>query len=749
MKKMYIFSAMLVLLLLLAQPLRAAEPRETKRVLVLYGEEKALPAHELTDQGLRATFQSDRLFDVQLFPEYLDHSRFYSAGYGRTVAEYLRRKYADIKIDAIITVGPPAIDFLMSEGGNIFSEVPIIASQMVESTAKGLERSPLRRFATGIVTADNAAALLDIALQLRPGTKRIALVAGVTPLDFTMEQMLRNALKPNLEKLELIDLTKMPMQEILVRIGSLPPNTIVFFSSIFKDGEGRRFLPRDALSQVSRASNAPVFGLFDTFLGYGIVGGQLVSFEQLGRESATLALRILGGESPASIPFGREQAFVSVYDWRELKRWDIPESAVPPGGEIRYREPSLWRDHKDTIAGMIALMTLEAFLVIGLVVNLGMRRRAERALLESEQRVKLAVSAGGAALWSLDMDTGNLWATDKAMELFGIVPDEKLDYEKFVGHVHHEDREIVRQFVQRAVDSLQEASVEFRVPVTEGTDRWVSSRGSFQQNSAQGPNRLMGVSVDITERKQAEQEIARQRNELAHVTRVSTVSQLASSIAHELNQPLGAILRNAEAGELFLQDPSPDLDEVRAILADIRKDNQRAGAVIDGMRALMKQRQVERRRLDLDLLADKTVALVQPDAERRRVRLAREADRALTPVHGDQVQLQQVLLNLLLNAMEALDDNPSARRLVTVRTRSTGSMAEVSVSDSGCGISEDELLRVFEPFFTSKVNGLGMGLAISRSIIEAHRGRLWAENNATGGTTFAFTLPIAKGVDEK
>ena len=225
------------------------------------------------------------------------------------------------------------------------------------------------------------------------------------------------------------------------------------------------------------------------------------------------------------------------------------------------------------------------------------------------------------------------------------------------------------------------------------------------------------------------------------------MSQLASSIAHELNQPLGAILRNAEAGELFLQDPPPDLDEVGAILADIRKDSQRAGEVIDRMRALMKQRQAERRRLDLDLLSEETLALVQPDAERRRVRLVRENDRALPPVHGDRVQLQQVLLNLLLNAMEALGDNPPARRLVTVRTRSTNSMAEVTVSDSGCGISENELLRVFEPFFTSKPNGLGMGLAISSSIIEAHGGRLWAENNVAGGTTFTFTLPAAKGSD--
>ena len=157
MKKSVIVSAVLVLSLLLAQPLFATEPKETKRVLVLYGEDKAHPAHELTDQGLRAAFRSSRLFDVQLYPEYLDNSRFGGAGHARTVADYLRRKYAGIKIDAIITVYPSAIDFLMSEEGNIFPGVPVVASQVPRITAENLERSPLRRFITGVVIGDNSA----------------------------------------------------------------------------------------------------------------------------------------------------------------------------------------------------------------------------------------------------------------------------------------------------------------------------------------------------------------------------------------------------------------------------------------------------------------------------------------------------------------------------------------------------------------------------------------------------------------
>ena len=248
------------------------------------------------------------------------------------------------------------------------------------------------------------------------------------------------------------------------------------------------------------------------------------------------------------------------------------------------------------------------------------------------------------------------------------------------------------------------------------------------------------------QREMQELERTRQHQvELAHVARVSSMGQLASSLAHELNQPLGAILRNAEAAELFLQDSSPDLDEVRAILADIRKDDQRAGEVIDRMRALMKRREVEHRRLDLNLLAGEVVALVRPDAEMRRVRLAFESNPALPPVHGDGVQLQQVMLNLLLNALDALNDHPPERRLITVSSRPAGAAVEVAVSDTGPGIPADKLPQIFEPFYTSKPNGLGMGLTISRSIVETHRGRIRAENNPAGGVTFTLTLPVAEG----
>jgi C4-dicarboxylate-specific signal transduction histidine kinase len=229
---------------------------------------------------------------------------------------------------------------------------------------------------------------------------------------------------------------------------------------------------------------------------------------------------------------------------------------------------------------------------------------------------------------------------------------------------------------------------------------------------------------------------------MAHVSRVSMMGQLASALAHEINQPLGAILRNAEAAEIFLKSDNPDLEEIRAIVADIRADDQRAGRVIERMRALLKRRDLgETQLLDVSELVNNVASLARPDAASRRVKLEVDVPADLPLVRGDRVHLQQVLLNLILNGMDALQGDSREDRRVTVSACADGAQAvEVAVSDTGVGIAADKLANIFEPFYTTKSNGLGMGLPISRTIIEAHGGRLWADNNDRGGATFRFTL---------
>jgi two-component system sensor kinase FixL len=248
----------------------------------------------------------------------------------------------------------------------------------------------------------------------------------------------------------------------------------------------------------------------------------------------------------------------------------------------------------------------------------------------------------------------------------------------------------------------------------------------------------------------AELEVQKRRQEMAHLTRVSTLGELAGSLAHELNQPLTAILSNAQAAQRFLAVQPADVEEVREVLKDIVQDNNRASEVIRRLRDLAKKGFLDVAALDLAAIVDDVVLLVHSDAILHNVSISLDIDSDAPKVQGDKVQLQQVMLNLLLNAFQAMKDCSAKDREVTVRAGFDGAgMVVVTVRDSGTGLRADEVGKIFQPFYTTKTEGLGMGLAISRSIIEAHGGRLWAENNLDRGAAFYFTLPISSISDDR
>jgi C4-dicarboxylate-specific signal transduction histidine kinase len=234
----------------------------------------------------------------------------------------------------------------------------------------------------------------------------------------------------------------------------------------------------------------------------------------------------------------------------------------------------------------------------------------------------------------------------------------------------------------------------------------------------------------------------RLRDEIAHAGRVSVMGQLASALAHEINQPLGAILRNAEAADLMLQSGHPDLDEIRAIVDDIRADDQRAGAVIDRMRVMLRRHEIDVVPLHVNELLEDVVALVRPDAAARHIRVVLQVGRDLPAVLGDRIHLQQVLLNLISNGMDAVDEAAREERIIVVAAmRRDARTVEIAVDDTGRGIPNPQSGQIFASFFTTKAEGMGMGLSISRTLVEAHGGRLWAENVAGGGASLRFTLP--------
>ncbi len=260
-----------------------------------------------------------------------------------------------------------------------------------------------------------------------------------------------------------------------------------------------------------------------------------------------------------------------------------------------------------------------------------------------------------------------------------------------------------------------------------------------------------GLLIEHHRRRGAEVTSRQHFATIAHLDRRAAMGELTASLAHELNQPLNAILQNAGAAEMLLarMATNMDLDEIKEILADIRKDDVRAGEIIHRMRGLLYKRELHTQSLDLNDVARDTIALVSPDAAARHVRVETDLDTALEPIAGDRIHLQQVLLNLMLNGMEAMSTTPRDRRALLIRTSQRRGMVEVAVRDSGIGLSDvGATQKLFEPFYTTKTTGMGMGLSIARSIIEAHAGRIDAQSNSEGGATFAFRLKASRVAHE-
>ncbi|UFW41278.1 sensor histidine kinase [Bradyrhizobium sp. WSM471] len=416
--------------------------------------------------------------------------------------------------------------------------------------------------------------------------------------------------------LEIIDLSGMVLREVRERVGSLPPRSAILTSAMYSDGEGTHYLPAAALARVAERANRPIIITSDTFLGRTGVGGFLLLPESIGQEAGQLAMRILGGESPSNIPPVAGDNVKPIFDWRQLKLWNVDEANLPPGSEVRFREPSFWEQYYWRVMISVGLVLVQATMIVILL-----RERRLRFLAEVEARQRMS--------------------------------------------------------------------------------------------------------------------------ELAHMNRLATAGEMSVTIAHELSQPLAAILINAETAEQLLQIPAPDLGVIRDILGDIRRDDKRANEIVVQVRSFLKRASTERSELDLNAAVGEVFRFLSVQALTYDVALATDRSSSDIRVTADKVQLQQAILNLVMNAIEAVADLPEDRRRIVGRTSLAGNQAMISIADAGDGICTEKITEIFRPFFTTKAQGMGIGLSITRTIIEAHGGRVWADNAPTGGAVFHISLPLA------
>jgi PAS domain S-box-containing protein len=370
------------------------------------------------------------------------------------------------------------------------------------------------------------------------------------------------------------------------------------------------------------------------------------------------------------------------------------------------------------------------------------QRERASILRESEARFRSLADTVPVLIWMSGVDKLYSFFNKAWLDFSGRTLEAELGNGWTAG-LHRDDFDRYIELYDKCFNSCEDFTIEFRLRRHDGKYCWFLARGVPRFASDGAFLGYIGSAIDVTRRRETESEFRQQRAALAHMTRVSTMGELAASLAHELNQPLTAILSNAQAAQRFLATNPVDLEEVRAILADIVYDDNRAGEVIRRVRTLVRKQPREFTALDLAGIISEVVALLHTDAILHNVRVTLELTQNLPHVRGDRVEMQQVLLNLLINAFDAMKDALRWKREVVVWAEAVRSdIVRVGVRDSGPGLSGDMRDKIFEPFFTTKRQGMGMGLSISRSIVEAHGGRLWAENNSDYGATFYFTLPV-------
>lgn len=375
------------------------------------------------------------------------------------------------------------------------------------------------------------------------------------------------------------------------------------------------------------------------------------------------------------------------------------------------------------------------------------RRRAEQRAQTYGQQLELALSAARLVSWEWDLQNGRSIRSSGLWSQLGVEEPEYDVVGRFLQCVHPEDRQAVTAAMADALQG-RPLEVEYRAILPDGSVRWWMSRGRTIHDE-RGGMRLIGVNADATARKQADGDLQEQRRQVAHLGRVALVAELSVALAHELRQPLGAILANAKAGLRLLAWPQPDIPQVRSILTDIAADDERAADVITRLRALLRNDAVTKEILDVNQVVREALLIARPDALARHVTLSTRYTSAQVPILADRVQLQQVLLNLVINGCDAMSGMPvGARRLTVSTARGPAGDVQITVSDMGTGIAEDQLTEIFEPFVTFKGSGLGLGLSICRTIAEAHGGTVHAANNPGGGASFLISLPVARG-DQK
>jgi len=528
----------------------------------------------------------------------------------QAVINFIDSTFADgPKPDLVVTIAGPAAVFARKYREQLFPDTPLLFAAVDE---RYLRDAPLGENDTAVAVVNDFPGLVDDILQLLPETRQVFMVMGSGQIGKFWRQELEDPFRRFHDRLTFIWTDDLSFSELLFRSASLPDDSAILYLTFGTDAAGAAYADERVMADLHAAANVPVFAAHSVYLGAGVVGGRLISIDDLSRRTTNAAIEILNGARRVEVP--PQSRGQPMFDWRELQRWSIPESRLPPGSVVLYRGPTLWSEYRATVLLGAGALAIQAFLIIVLLLE---RRARQRAELDSRRSLVLAADAN----------------------------------------------------------------------------------------------------------------------------RRETMSALTSSMAHELAQPLSSMIFNAQALREMATANRATPDTIVEILSDIQTEGVLATRINDRHRTMLRSRQLQKKPIDLPGVVSDSLALVDHDMKARQIDVTVALSSNPCVVSGDSVLLEQVLVNLVVNAMDAMAETPPDRRHLGIRSKVTATGVEVVVSDSGPGVPAEIIGTLFTPFVTTKSHGLGIGLTIARRIVEAHGGTIAAHNNAEGGATFTVTFP--------
>jgi signal transduction histidine kinase len=737
---------MLAVLSFCPQMLRPATPPVPKQVLLLLPFESSRPASMEIIEGLEKGLRKSYSTRVTVFVEFVRAAPSPSPDYADRLFQWISYKYANQHFDAICPVRPEAFGLAERLRDQLWPSVPIVFGMTKEEYKPDFGPKAGN---TGVVLDLGDQEAVSAALHLLPETRHVALVSGAAPSDRAYQKYIAGLIHQSAPDIDIIPLIGLSIAQTASRVASLPARTIIYEGQFDYDAEGRYITSPELAATLAEKANSPIFSSATLAFGSGTVGGPMNSIELGGEGLGRLVAQVLSGTLATQLPVVNVPHLRAV-DWRQLKKWNIPEDRLPPGTEVRFRKLSAWEEFRGPIVAVTGAILLQA-LVIGFLLSERRRRsRSERAASASEELSRAILKSLTVRIAILDghgiiIRVSDNWGTsDRAEHRFpqAAIGANYLDSWRTWGKAPEAARSVTAAVsaVLEGRDSTQVADYPIRIGEH---DHWKEVRVERLDRSEGG---AVVTHVDITPQKQSELDRRQALEELHHMNRVASMGQLAGSLAHELAQPLASILSNAQAAARFADRLQPDWGEIREALHEIVDDDRRASSIIDRMRTILKKQIIPVQDLDLNRAVEEVERVMRNVFLMRRTQLRLNLVEGGAIVNGDSVSLQQVILNLLNNGIDAVQSLPDGQRLLTVTTGVRDGAGEILVDDNGPGISDLIKDRLFDSFFTTKREGLGMGLSICRSIVESLGGRLIAENREETGARFRVTLPLAQTV---